>query len=86
MANGKENANYSWETTFETAKDLMIHTMNDRVCVVTNIKTGLVKVLRDGVEIEAFEDPAIVEYEKFLLRIAKNAHELKNLSNNNDNT
>ena len=34
--------NLSWETTFNTAENLMIHTFSDRVKVVSNIKTGLV--------------------------------------------
>lgn len=82
MANQK---NYSWQTTFETSKDLMIHTFTDRVNVVTNIKTGLIKVLRDGKIIETVENPAIVEYEKFLLRVSEAAQDLDNL-HKNDNT
>ncbi|MEG1554632.1 MAG: hypothetical protein RRZ64_00345 [Rikenellaceae bacterium] len=74
------NENFTWETTFETAKDLMIHTMTDRVKVVANIKTGTVKVFRDGDVLETIEDPLIIEYEKFLLRIAKSANELDKLT------
>lgn len=74
------NENFTWETTFETAKDLMIHTMTDRVKVVANIKTGTVKVLKDGDVLETIEDPQIIEYEKFLLRIAKSAMELEKLT------
>lgn len=29
---------FSWETTFNTADNLMIHTFSDRVKVVSNIK------------------------------------------------
>lgn len=74
------NENFTWETTFETAKDLMIHTMTNRVCVVSNIKTGVVKVLRDGDVIDTIENPLISEYEKFLLRIAKSAQDLDKLT------
>lgn len=83
MANNLES--YKWETTFETSKDLMIHTFTDRVSVVTNIKTGKIKVLRDGVIIETIDNPAVLEYEKFLLRISEAAQDLDNL-HNNDNT
>lgn len=69
--------NYSWETTFETADNLMIHTFTDRVKVVSNIKTGSVKVLKDGEVINTVENPAITEYERFLLKIAEDADKLK---------
>jgi hypothetical protein len=39
--------NYSWTTEFKTSENLMIHTFSDRVRVVSNIKTGSVKVMRD---------------------------------------
>lgn len=74
------NENFMWETIFETAKDLMIHTMTDRVKVIANIKTGTVKVFKDGDVLETIEDPQIIEYEKFLLRIAKSAMELDKLT------
>lgn len=69
--------NYSWNTTFETAGSLMIHTFTDRVKVVSNIKTGNVKVLKDGETINTVENPAITEYEKFLLKIAEDADKLE---------
>lgn len=69
--------NYSWETTFKTADNLMIHTFTDRVKVVSNIKTGNLKVLKDGETINTIENPAITEYEKFLLKIAEDADTLE---------
>lgn len=69
--------NYSWETAFETAENLMIHTFTDRIKVVSNIKTGNVKVLKDGEIINTGEYPAIIEYEKFLLKIAEDADKLE---------
>ena len=68
--------NYTWKTTFNTAENLMIHTFTDRVKVVSNIKTGVVKVLKDGEVINTAENPAIVEYEKFLLKVAEDAKKL----------
>lgn len=68
---------YSWKTTFETADNLMIHTFTDRVKVVSNIKTGSVKVLKDGEVINTVENTAITEYERFLLKIAEDADKLK---------
>lgn len=87
MANGKKIKieNYSWETSFDTANNLMTHTMTDRVSVISNIKTGMIKLFKDGCMIASIQDPTITEYEKWLLSTAKIAHELKNLSNN-DNT
>lgn len=69
--------NYSWETTFETAENLMIHTFTDRVKVVSNIKTGNVKVLKDGEVINSVNNPAITEYERFLKQVAEDANKLK---------
>lgn len=68
--------NYSWETTFNTAENLMIHTFTDRIKVVSNIKTGAVKVLKDGEVINTTENPAVAEYETFLAKVAEDAHQL----------
>lgn len=74
------SSKYYWETEFDTAKDLMIHTFSDRIKVVTNIKTGEVKTLRDGEVIDRLQDMPISDYEKFLLRIAADADKLKEFS------
>lgn len=74
------SSKYYWETEFDTAKDLMIHTFSDRIKVVTNIKTGEVKTLRDGVVIDRLQDRPILDYEKFLLRVAADADKLKEFS------
>ena len=71
---------FSWETTFNTAENLMIHTFSDRVKVVSNIKTGLVRVLIDGEVINSVKNPAITEYEKFLKQIAEDANKLSEFS------
>ena len=72
----EELKKYSWTTDFKTSENLMIHTFTDRVKVVSNIKTGIVKVLKDGEVISAAENHAIVEYENFLLKIAEDADRL----------
>lgn len=71
------NENLSWETTFKTAENLMVHTFSERVKVVSNIKTGLVKVLKDGEVINSVNNPAITEYERFLKQVAEDANKLK---------
>lgn len=68
--------NLSWETTFNTADNLMMHTFSDRVKVISNIKTGLVKVLKDGNVINSVNNPAVTEYEKFLKQVAEDANKL----------
>ena len=73
--------NYSWTTEFKTAENLMIHTRSDRVKAVTNIHTGTIKVFRDDTLITENTIPAIAEYEKFLLGVAKDANTLKNFTN-----
>lgn len=72
--------NFTWETTFDPSKDLMIHTMTDRVSVVSNLRTGVVKVLKDGNVIDTFENALISEYEKFMSGIAKSARDLAKLT------
>ena len=71
---------FSWETTFNTAENLMIHTFSDRVKVVSNIKTGLVRVLKDGEVINSVNNPAITESEMFLKQIAEDANKLSEFS------
>lgn len=71
------NENLSWETTFKTAENLMVHTFSERVKVVSNIKTGLVKVLKDGEVINSVNNTAITEYERFLKQVAEDANKLK---------
>ena len=75
-----EKQNYSWTTEFKTAEDLMIHTFSDRVKVVSNIKTGVVKVFRDDVVISTDENPSIAQYEAFLSKIAIDAEKLERFS------
>lgn len=65
---------YSWETIFRPNEDLMIHTLTDRVKIYSNTKTGIVKVLKDGEVISIIENPAILEYEKFLTKVAEDAN------------
>lgn len=71
---------FSWETTFNTADNLMIHTFSDRIKVVSNIKTGLVSLLKDGKVINSVNNPAITEYEKFMKEIAEDANKLSEFS------
>lgn len=69
--------NFNWDTVFNTAEDLMIHTFNSRVQVVTNIKTGIAKILQDGTVIDQKPNMKISEYENFLLEVAQDAQKLE---------
>lgn len=69
--------NFNWDTVFNTAEDLMIHTFNSRVQVVTNIKTGIAKILQDGTVIGQKPNMKISEYENFLLEVAQDAQKLE---------
>ncbi len=71
--------NFNWETRFETADDLMIHTMpGGRMVVKSNIRTGIVSVELDGEEIETHEGLHIAEYSEFLLDVSAKAAALDN--------
>lgn len=72
--------NYSWYTDFNTSENLMIHTFSERVQVVSNIKTGLVKVVKDGVVIREVENSSISDYEKLLLGIAEDSEKLNSFN------
>lgn len=71
----------NWETEFITAENLMVHTFSDRVQVVTNIKTGEIRTLRDSQVIDRRNDLVISEYEKFLLKVAEDSAKLKEFDN-----
>lgn len=73
---------YNWDTRFETAENLMIHTMpGGRVTVKANIKTGTVQVEQDGKVIETHEDFYISEYNDFLQGVAEKAVKLGTVTN-----
>ena len=67
----------TWETEFNTVTGFMIHTFSERVTVVTNIKTGRIKTLRDNESIDYRNDMPITEYEEYLISVAKDAAKLK---------
>lgn len=73
--------NLNWDTEFITAEDLMVHTFSDRVQVVTNLKTGEIRTLRDNNIIDRRNDLEISEYEKFLLKVAEDSAKLKEFDN-----
>lgn len=72
-----EEVNYNWSTVFDTANNLMIHTFSERVEVTSNIKTGEIKVIKDGSVVQNLFNPAIAAYESFLLNVAKDAQKLE---------
>lgn len=72
-----ETTKYNWNTEFNTADNLMIHTFSDRVKVSANLTTGEIKIFRDGEEIVRRTDMPISDYEKFLIATAKDADKLK---------
>ena len=53
-----EEVNYNWSTVFDTANNLMIHTFSERVEVTSNIKTGEIKVIKDGSVVQNLSNPA----------------------------
>ena len=46
---------YNWETWFITNQDLMCHRFTPRVEVRTNIKTGLIRLFKDDIEINKID-------------------------------
>ena len=73
---------YNWDTRFETADNLMIHTMpGNRVEVIANLKTGVVDVRQDGKVVETHEGFYLSEYTEFLQGVADNAANLCTVNN-----
>lgn len=68
---------YTWDTAFNTSENLMIHVFSDRIKVASNIKTGAVRVLKDGEVINIIEDPTIDDYEKLLISVSADARQLE---------
>ena len=62
---------YTWDTVFDTANDLMIHHFKNDVKVMTNIKTGNIKVLNGLAIVDSRENITLTEYSDFLMRIAE---------------
>lgn len=73
----KQQPKYGWETSFETAQNIMRHTFSDRVQVASNIKTGEVLVLVDGHTVNTYWRMPLEEYEALLLGCEEYAYELQ---------
>lgn len=73
---------YNWETRFITHQDLMYHRFTPRVEVRTNIKTGLIRLFKDDIEINKIDGSEMLmsEYEQFLARTAKEAATLPSIN------
>lgn len=67
----------AWDTTFETAQGLMIHTFAAGIKVITNIESGYSRIIRRGEVIADGETISVGEYEKRLIKIAEQAEKLK---------
>lgn len=73
---------YNWETWFITHQDLMCHRFSPRVEVITNIKTGYIRIFKDGVEINHIDGSEMLmsEYEQLLVRTATEAAMLPSIN------
>lgn len=73
---------YNWETWFITHMDLMCHRFTPRVEIRTNIKTGLIRVFKDGNEITKIDGSEMLmeEYEQYLVKTAKEAASLPSIN------
>ena len=67
----------NWKTHFETAKNLMVHTMpGGRIIVKADLHTGTVNVEQDGKVVETHEAFHLSEYTIFLQGVAEKAARL----------
>lgn len=73
---------YNWTTEFDTKRGLMVHTISDRVKVLTNLHTKIAKVFKDGKETRAFDcDVPAPIYARSLQLICEDAERLKQFPN-----
>lgn len=75
--------NYYWETEFITAENMAVYTFSGRVKVTSCLKTGMVKVIKDGVVIRELEGREISDFEKLLLEVGQDAKILKSFGDDN---
>lgn len=81
MTADRKNGTLDWDTSFDTAQGLMIHTFAAGIKVITNIESGYSRIMRRGEVIgEVIADGETIpvgEYEKRLIKIAEQAEKLK---------
>lgn len=77
MTADRKNGTLAWDTTFDTAQGLMIHTFAAGIKVITNIESGYSRIMRRSEVIADGETIPIGEYEKRLIKIAEQAEKLK---------
>ena len=69
---------YNWDTEFNTACDLMIHTFSKRVKVVVYRNKKQINVFKDGEINRTLACPLSEEdYRNFLVSVAKDAEKLE---------
>lgn len=70
--------NYNWNTNFDTANNLMIHSFGANIKVVTNMKTKEVKVYKNGDVTRILDcEMSCTTYSNFLLSVSKDAQKLE---------
>lgn len=70
---------YDWATWFETANGIIGHKFSERVEIRSNTETGLIRIFKDGEEVNRIDGAGmpLKEYENLLLRTAKEASQLQ---------
>ncbi len=76
MDNGKQPL-YNWETTFDTAENMMIHEFAGDIKLYTDLTSGIAVLFRGPEQIKKIENLQLGEYENLLLEIAKQAEPLR---------
>jgi hypothetical protein len=67
----------SWTTDFDTCQNIMTHTFTDRIKVIADLNTGIVKFFKDGVMYNKIESIMLVKYESILLETALDSRKLE---------
>lgn len=78
MSTKKSNdGELSWDTTYNTAEGVMIHTFAAGIKMITKIDTGKSRIIKGDKIITEGETIQIGTYERRLIQIAKEAEKLK---------
>lgn len=74
---------YNWDTWYDTENGIMCHKFSERVDIRSNIKTGLIRIFKDDTEVNCIDGAGMLleEYERLLVRTAKEARQLQVINN-----
>lgn len=77
-----EETRYDWETWFETSNQVTCHRFSDRVEMRSSLETGIIRLYKDGNEVNTIDGNGMTlkEYTRILIRTANEAKQLQSIN------